>query len=127
MGKKGKGDKHFSITRGLDFVDVANILNIDVPTTYRPYVHRIGRTARAEKSGTALSLITPEDGEFLQTLSEKGDINNINLKREDVDRLKYRVDDVMKSVTPKEIKIARLKELQQEAVTSAKLTAHFED
>jgi len=125
--KKGKGDKHFSVTRGLDFVDVSNILNIDVPTTYRSYVHRIGRTARAEKSGTALSLITPEDLEFLQTLSEKGDINNINLKREDVDRLKYRVDDVLKSVTPKEIKIARLKELQQEAVTSAKLTAHFED
>eukprot|EP00397_Hematodinium_sp_SG-2012_P020926 GEMP01021591.1.p1 GENE.GEMP01021591.1~~GEMP01021591.1.p1 ORF type:complete len:703 (+),score=196.11 GEMP01021591.1:55-2109(+) len=129
--KKGRGkknrDKHFSMTRGLDFIDVDNVLNVDLPQTYRSYVHRVGRTARAGKTGTALSLVTQDDAEVLQKITEHSEITALPLRLEDVERLRYRVEDVRKSVTPKEVKAVRVRELQQEAMNSQKLAAYFED
>jgi superfamily II DNA/RNA helicase len=43
--------------RGLDIPDVSHVINFDVPATYDDYVHRIGRTGRAGKTGTALTFI----------------------------------------------------------------------
>ena len=43
--------------RGLDIADVSHVINFDVPATYDDYVHRIGRTGRGEKKGTALTFI----------------------------------------------------------------------
>lgn len=43
--------------RGLDIPNVSHVINFDVPATYDDYVHRIGRTGRANKTGTALTLI----------------------------------------------------------------------
>lgn len=43
--------------RGLDIVDVSHVINYDVPATYEDYVHRIGRTGRANKKGKALTFI----------------------------------------------------------------------
>jgi ATP-dependent RNA helicase RhlE len=43
--------------RGLDINDVSHVINYDVPATYEDYVHRIGRTGRAEKKGKALTFI----------------------------------------------------------------------
>lgn len=47
--------------RGLDITDVSHVVNYDLPNTARDYVHRIGRTGRAGKSGVAVSLVTPAD------------------------------------------------------------------
>ena len=44
-------------SRGLDINDVTHVINYDLPESYEDYVHRIGRTARAGKSGTALTFI----------------------------------------------------------------------
>jgi ATP-dependent RNA helicase RhlE len=41
--------------RGLDISDVSHVINFDVPMVYEDYVHRIGRTGRAEKSGEAIT------------------------------------------------------------------------
>ncbi|MDI6844249.1 MAG: DEAD/DEAH box helicase [Anaerosomatales bacterium] len=49
------------VARGIDFDDVSHVVNYDLPNTPEDYVHRIGRTARAGKSGTALSLLAPEE------------------------------------------------------------------
>jgi superfamily II DNA/RNA helicase len=43
--------------RGLDIPDVSHVINFDVPATYDDYVHRIGRTGRAGKTGIALTFI----------------------------------------------------------------------
>lgn len=42
-------------SRGLDIPDVSHVINYDIPETYDDYVHRIGRTGRANKTGTALT------------------------------------------------------------------------
>lgn len=43
--------------RGLDIPNVSHVINFDVPATYEDYIHRIGRTGRAGKTGTALTFI----------------------------------------------------------------------
>ena len=43
--------------RGLDIPDVTHVINYDVPQTYDTYVHRIGRTGRSDKKGTALTFV----------------------------------------------------------------------
>ena len=52
--------------RGLDIPPVALVVNSDVPRDADCYVHRVGRTARAGRRGTALTLIAPEDVPRLQ-------------------------------------------------------------
>ncbi len=51
--------------RGLDIPDVSHVFNYDVPHHADDYVHRIGRTGRAGKSGQTFMLITPADGRQL--------------------------------------------------------------
>ncbi len=43
--------------RGLDIPNVSHVINYDVPATYEDYVHRIGRTGRANQTGTALTFV----------------------------------------------------------------------
>ncbi len=42
-------------SRGLDIYEVSHVINFDVPVIYEDYVHRIGRTGRADKKGDALT------------------------------------------------------------------------
>jgi len=42
-------------SRGIDVSDVSHVINFDVPTIYEDYVHRIGRTGRAKKTGTSIT------------------------------------------------------------------------
>jgi superfamily II DNA/RNA helicase len=49
------------LSRGIDIDIIDLIINYDVPHDAEDYVHRIGRTARAERDGTALTLINPRD------------------------------------------------------------------
>jgi ATP-dependent RNA helicase RhlE len=47
--------------RGLDIEGISHVINYDVPDHPDDYIHRIGRTARAEADGDAISLVTPDD------------------------------------------------------------------
>ena len=47
--------------RGLDVTRVSHVINYDMPDTADAYIHRIGRTGRAERTGEAFTLVTPED------------------------------------------------------------------
>ena len=54
--------------RGLDIPNVSHVFNFDIPRHAEDYVHRIGRTGRAGKTGTAISLITSADREDLAAI-----------------------------------------------------------
>ncbi|ATC97975.1 ATP-dependent RNA helicase SrmB [Pseudoalteromonas spongiae] len=51
--------------RGIDVADISHVINFDMPRTADIYVHRIGRTGRAGKKGTAISFIEAHDVEIL--------------------------------------------------------------
>ena len=51
--------------RGLDIPDVSHVFNFDVPTHSEDYVHRIGRTGRAGRDGTAISICSPHEEKYL--------------------------------------------------------------
>ncbi len=52
------------VARGIDVDDIPLVINYDVPRDAEDYVHRIGRTARAENSGEAITLVSPEDAKY---------------------------------------------------------------
>ncbi len=54
--------------RGLDIDHVSHVFNYDLPRDHELYVHRIGRTGRAGKSGVAISLLTPKERWFLRKI-----------------------------------------------------------
>jgi ATP-dependent RNA helicase RhlE len=56
--------------RGIDIVELGHVVNFDVPMVPEDYVHRIGRTARAEATGDAITFVSPEE-ESLFTQIEK--------------------------------------------------------
>lgn len=52
------------IARGLDIFEVTHVINFDTPDLPENYIHRIGRTGRAEKRGTAITFITEREQEY---------------------------------------------------------------
>jgi len=55
-------------SRGLDVDGISHVINYDMPEDAEVYVHRIGRTARIGREGTAWSFVTPEQGELLTNI-----------------------------------------------------------
>lgn len=53
------------IARGLDLTNVTHVINFDIPKEPENYIHRIGRTGRAEQEGTAISFFTEEEADYL--------------------------------------------------------------
>jgi ATP-dependent RNA helicase RhlE len=47
--------------RGIDVTALGHVINFDVPAVPEDYIHRVGRTARAELTGSAFTLVAPED------------------------------------------------------------------
>jgi ATP-dependent RNA helicase RhlE len=54
--------------RGIDVPDIAHVVNFDLPHTAEDYIHRIGRTARAEATGQASSFAAPEERDQLRAI-----------------------------------------------------------
>jgi ATP-dependent RNA helicase RhlE len=59
------------VSRGIDIDGITHVVNYDLPNSAEDYVHRIGRTARAGKSGTAITLLAPEEHETLRDIERK--------------------------------------------------------
>ncbi|EWC46994.1 ATP-dependent RNA helicase dbp9 [Drechslerella stenobrocha 248] len=146
--KQRKRDSEYGVSRGVDFQNVACVLNFDLPLTAKSYTHRIGRTARAGNAGMALSFIVPRDlhGKHRATSVEstahddkvldKIKRQQAKLGRElapykfdmkQVDAFRYRMDDALRAVTKVAVQNARMKELRQELLASEKLKRHFEE
>ena len=62
------------VARGMDITDVSHVINFDMPNEAGDYLHRIGRTGRADKAGAAISFITEAEEEYkveIETLIAK--------------------------------------------------------
>ncbi|KAF1830777.1 DEAD-domain-containing protein [Decorospora gaudefroyi] len=145
--KKSKTDKDSGVSRGIDFLNVSCILNFDLPTQYKSYFHRIGRTARAGRSGTAISFIIPKDKyrkhksttfaacehdeEVLRKIEkhlEAGQkLENFSFDMKRLEAFRYRFGDALRSVTRIAIREARIKEIRLELSKSQKLSRYFEE
>ena len=56
--------------RGIDVSQVSHVINYDIPATAEAYIHRIGRTGRAARSGEAFTLVTGEDAGMVRTIEK---------------------------------------------------------
>jgi superfamily II DNA/RNA helicase len=58
------------LSRGIDIDSIGLVLNYDVPRDAEDYIHRVGRTARAETTGIALTFVGPEDQRKFQRIEQ---------------------------------------------------------
>ncbi|KAJ6620668.1 DEAD-domain-containing protein [Mycena sp. CBHHK59/15] len=147
-GKSAAAVKEYGVTRGVDFVDVACVLNFDLPASARAYTHRVGRTARAGRTGMALSFVSTGAGPnphakadvpagrddervFKRVEREQGargsKVQEYKFDMKQVEAFRYRMEDALRSVTRSAVREARVGQLKTEILNSDKLKAHFED
>ncbi len=91
------------VARGLDVERISHVINYDIPLDTESYVHRIGRTGRAGRSGDAILLVTPRERHLLRSIERhtkstiaRMDIpstDHINQKR--VENFKLRIKEVI--------------------------------
>jgi ATP-dependent RNA helicase RhlE len=74
--------------RGLDVETISHVINYDMPDSADAYIHRIGRTGRAERTGDAFTLVTPEDTDMVRSLER---IMGGPIKRETLEGFNYTV------------------------------------
>ena len=58
-------------SRGLDIDDISHVINYEPPMSPDDYVHRVGRTARAEKTGVAITLVSPEEEPLMREIEKR--------------------------------------------------------
>ncbi|WKX96351.1 hypothetical protein Q1695_012644 [Nippostrongylus brasiliensis] len=129
---KSKRDKESGVSRGIDFHQVGNVVNLDFPTTAENYIHRVGRTARGRNKGTALSFCTPEERVYLDAVQEEINaqmgrkvIIPYAVRISELDSFVLRVKEVLSKCGKSVIKAARMQEIKLEIMRSAKLQSFF--
>ena len=89
------------IARGLDLTDVSHVINFDIPKEPENYIHRIGRTGRADRKGTSISFFTEDEAEYLSDIellmNTEIDVFNLPKKIEISERL---IDEEMPRIEP---------------------------
>jgi ATP-dependent RNA helicase DDX51/DBP6 len=95
------------VSRGLDLPNLAHVINYDIPGSITSYVHRVGRTARAGKSGHAWTLFTGSEGRWfwneigrsnaIERLAESK-IERVNIKVSHFDNDQARYEDALEEL-----------------------------
>ena len=58
------------VARGIDIAEVTHVINFDTPDEPENYMHRIGRTGRADRPGIAITFITPKEKKYQEAIEE---------------------------------------------------------
>ena len=74
--------------RGIDVSQISHVVNYDIPDTPEAYVHRIGRTGRAAKSGDAFTMVTAEDTAMVRIIEKK---LNAQIERRTIEGFDYSI------------------------------------
>ncbi|KAK3349989.1 P-loop containing nucleoside triphosphate hydrolase protein [Lasiosphaeria hispida] len=146
--RKTQKDQEYGVSRGIDFRNLAAVVNFDLPTSATSYQHRIGRTARAGRTGMALSFVIPKelygkhkptslrscenDEKILakiirQQAKQERAIEPYNFSKKEMEAFRYRMNDALRAVTKVAVREARTKELRQELLRSETLKRYFEE
>ncbi|KXT16652.1 hypothetical protein AC579_8018 [Pseudocercospora musae] len=145
---KSRSDREYGVSRGIDFQNVACVLNFDLPQSNKSYTHRIGRTARAGRAGMALSFWVPKElyrkhkptsidqcendeevvAKIVKKQAEKAaEVKEWGLDWAKLEGFRYRLADALRAVTRIAVREARTQELRNELIKSEKLKRHFEE
>ena len=121
----------FSASRGVDFQNLAAVVNFDMPPTIEQYVHRVGRTARAMREGVALTFTssTQEFAGIAEYLKEKEGtvVTPLDFDISTAETFRYRVNSVLNAITKRQIRESKKIDIRRELRNSEKLKAHFEE
>lgn len=84
--------------RGLDIPSVDLVINYDVPSNGKDYIHRVGRTARAGRSGKAITIVTQYDVEVFQKIEKNlgQQINMMNVNKSLVEKYEDPVTEALR-------------------------------
>ncbi len=98
------------VARGIDISEVTHVINFDLPSLPEQYIHRIGRTGRADKKGISISFVTPADKTLLEAIEDlmnvKIQVSPLPAALEISDRL---TEDEQPKVSMKEIQVRKPK------------------
>ena len=93
------------LARGIDISDVSMIINYNVPRAVEDYIHRIGRTGRYNKEGTAVTLVNRQDQKYFEAIEKKvgNALRIVEVSKGDLDTMFEETDqDKPKKVSSKE-------------------------
>jgi len=83
--------------RGIDVTRGSHVINYDIPSTPEAYIHRIGRTGRATRSGEAFTLVTEDDRDMVRAISR---IVNSKIERRTLPTFNYNVPASIRGDSP---------------------------
>lgn len=124
------------VARGIDFQFVSNVINFDFPKDINSYIHRAGRTARGNNTGSVLSFVSVAEKDMMDTVEDhlktgyeqsETVMKSYQFKMEEVEPFRYRARDAWRAVTKMSIREARIKEIKTEMFNSEKLKSFFEE
>jgi ATP-dependent RNA helicase RhlE len=92
------------VARGIDVSEVSHVINFDVPEVPENYIHRIGRTGRADKKGNAISFVSDKEADYMERIQ--------TLMNQQVDALEFPDDvEISTKLTRDEMPQEQMKEI----------------